>query len=81
MWSLRWLTVTLGSPSLPRLGSWAWASMCLAMRFGLRPTTARSLSRTLALDQAGVAVKELSLRTPTLDDVFLGTGTHLEGSA
>jgi len=34
----------------------------------------------LALDQAGVAVKELSLRTPTLDDVFLDvTGTHLEG--
>ena len=42
---------------------------------------AQSLSPVaLALDQAGVAVKELSLRTPTLDDVFLDvTGTHLEG--
>ena len=35
----------------------------------------------LALAQAGVTVKELSLRTPTLDDVFLSvTGTHLEGA-
>ncbi len=34
----------------------------------------------LALAQAGVTVTELSLRTPTLDDVFLDvTGTHLEG--
>lgn len=34
----------------------------------------------LALDAAGIAVRELSLRTPTLDDVFLDvTGTHLEG--
>ena len=35
----------------------------------------------LALAQAGVTVRELSLRTPTLDDVFLDvTGTHLEGA-
>ena len=42
---------------------------------------ARSLSPiALALDAAGVTVRELSLRTPTLDDVFLDvTGTHLEG--
>ncbi|MEM9200349.1 MAG: ATP-binding cassette domain-containing protein [Actinomycetota bacterium] len=34
----------------------------------------------LALASAGIDVKELSLRTPTLDDVFLDvTGTHLEG--
>ena len=33
----------------------------------------------LALGNAGITVKELSLRTPTLDDVFLDvTGTHLE---
>jgi len=35
----------------------------------------------LALDRAGVTVTELSLRTPTLDDVFLDvTGTHLDAS-
>ena len=35
----------------------------------------------LALANAGVSVRELSLRTPTLDDVFLDvTGTHLEGT-
>lgn len=34
----------------------------------------------LALDRAGVAVRELALRTPTLDDVFLEvTGTRFEG--
>ncbi|MEO0494135.1 MAG: DUF4162 domain-containing protein, partial [Actinomycetota bacterium] len=33
----------------------------------------------LALGNAGISVRELSLRTPTLDDVFLDvTGTHLE---
>lgn len=36
----------------------------------------------LALAGAGVHVRELSLRTPTLDDVFLDvTGTHLEGGS
>lgn len=36
----------------------------------------------LALAGAGVQVRELSLRTPTLDDVFLDvTGTHLEGGS
>jgi ABC-2 type transport system ATP-binding protein len=34
----------------------------------------------LALDRAGIAVTQLSLRTPTLDDVFLEvTGTRFEG--
>ena len=34
----------------------------------------------LALDRAGITVRELALRTPTLDDVFLEvTGTRLEG--
>jgi ABC-2 type transport system ATP-binding protein len=34
----------------------------------------------LALHQSGAAVKSLTLRTPTLDDVFLHlTGSHLEG--
>lgn len=34
----------------------------------------------VALDGAGVAVRELTLRTPTLDDVFLElTGGHLQG--
>ncbi len=34
----------------------------------------------LALDRAGIAVRQLSLRTPTLDDVFLDvTGTRFEG--
>ena len=34
----------------------------------------------IALGSAGIKVRELSLRTPTLDDVFLDvTGTHLEG--
>jgi ABC-2 type transport system ATP-binding protein len=34
----------------------------------------------VALDSAGVAVRELTLRTPTLDDVFLElTGGHLQG--
>lgn len=44
---------------------------------------ARALSPiALALDAAGVTVRELSLRTPTLDDVFLDvTGTHLEGGS
>ena len=43
---------------------------------------ARSVSPVaLALAQAGVPVRELSLRTPTLDDVFLDvTGTRLEGA-
>ena len=43
---------------------------------------ARALSPVaLALDRAGVAVRELSMRTPTLDDVFLDvTGTRLEGA-
>lgn len=42
---------------------------------------ARALSPVaVALDRAGCVVHELSLRTPTLDDVFLRvTGTHLEG--
>jgi ABC-2 type transport system ATP-binding protein len=42
---------------------------------------AQSISpMALALAGAGVQVKELRLRTPTLDDVFLDvTGTHLEG--
>jgi ABC-2 type transport system ATP-binding protein len=36
----------------------------------------------LALGAAGVQVRELSLRTPTLDDVFLDvTGSHLEGGS
>ncbi len=36
----------------------------------------------LALDAANISVRELSLRTPTLDDVFLDvTGTRLEGGA
>ena len=35
----------------------------------------------LALNAAGIEVRELSLRTPTLDDVFLDvTGTRLEGA-
>lgn len=35
----------------------------------------------LALDRAGITVRELALRTPTLDDVFLEvTGTRLEGA-
>ena len=34
----------------------------------------------LALDRAGITVRQLSLRTPTLDDVFLEvTGTRFEG--
>ena len=38
-------------------------------------------SVALALDQAGVGVQELTLRTPTLDDVFLQvTGARLQGS-
>jgi ABC-2 type transport system ATP-binding protein len=33
------------------------------------------------LDQQGVAVEEIDLRTPTLDDVFLAkTGHKLEGA-
>ncbi len=33
----------------------------------------------VALDAAGIAVRELTLRTPTLDDVFLElTGGHLQ---
>jgi len=41
---------------------------------------ARALSPiAIALDQAGITVSELALRTPTLDDVFLEvTGSHLE---
>jgi ABC-2 type transport system ATP-binding protein len=36
----------------------------------------------VALSQAGVTVRELTLRTPTLDDVFLTiTGAHLAGDA
>ena len=36
----------------------------------------------LALDEAGVSVRSLTLRAPTLDDVFLTlTGQHLEGEA
>jgi ABC-2 type transport system ATP-binding protein len=36
----------------------------------------------LALDEAGVRVRALTLRAPTLDDVFLTlTGQHLEGEA
>ena len=36
----------------------------------------------VALDQAGVTVTELTLRTPTLDDVFLElTGDRIEVSA
>jgi ABC-2 type transport system ATP-binding protein len=35
----------------------------------------------LALDREGLEVKQLALRTPTLDDVFLDvTGHHLEGA-
>jgi ABC-2 type transport system ATP-binding protein len=35
-----------------------------------------------ALDAAGIPVTDLSLRRPTLDDVFLElTGAHVEGSA
>ena len=38
-------------------------------------------SVALALDQVGVGVQELTLRTPTLDDVFLQvTGARLQGS-
>ena len=34
----------------------------------------------LALDRADITVRQLSLRTPTLDDVFLDvTGTRFEG--
>ena len=33
----------------------------------------------LALNEAAVSVRELTLRTPTLDDVFLSvTGAHLQ---
>ena len=36
----------------------------------------------LALDRAGVSVRELAMRTPTLDDVFLDvTGHHLKAGA
>ena len=32
----------------------------------------------VALDNGGIAVRDLTLRTPTLDDVFLElTGTHI----
>jgi ABC-2 type transport system ATP-binding protein len=32
----------------------------------------------VALDNAGITVRDLTLRTPTLDDVFLElTGTHI----
>src|SRR5207253_9122149 len=32
----------------------------------------------VALDSAGIALRDLTLRTPTLDDVFLeATGTHI----
>ena len=51
----------------------------LAPRRGA-PLLAAPVLAVLALAGAGVAVSELSLRTPTLDDVFLDvTGTHLEG--
>jgi ABC-2 type transport system ATP-binding protein len=34
----------------------------------------------VALSECGAAVRDLTLRTPTLDDVFLElTGTHIEG--
>ena len=79
MWSPRWLTVT----SMPSLHSARLVvkDRATAMRSGCDRPRRESLSPVaLALDQAGVAVKELSLRTPTLDDVFLDvTGTHLEG--
>jgi ABC-2 type transport system ATP-binding protein len=36
----------------------------------------------IALGSAGITVRELSLRTPTLDDVFLDvTGTHLDAGS
>jgi ABC-2 type transport system ATP-binding protein len=36
----------------------------------------------VALDDAGVAVRSLTLRTPTLDDVFLQmTGGHIDASS
>jgi ABC-2 type transport system ATP-binding protein len=36
----------------------------------------------IALGSAGIKVRELSLRTPTLDDVFLDvTGTHLDAGS
>ncbi|HMC72188.1 MAG TPA: DUF4162 domain-containing protein, partial [Mycobacteriales bacterium] len=36
----------------------------------------------LALASCGVRVRDLTLRTPTLDDVFLDlTGTHIEGES
>ena len=39
-------------------------------------------SVALALDQRGIAVRELTLRTPTLDDVFLHiTGERLHDGA
>ena len=44
----------------------------------------RRLDLAVALDSAGIALRDLTLRTPTLDDVFLeATGTHIrpdEGS-
>jgi ABC-2 type transport system ATP-binding protein len=33
----------------------------------------------VALDNSGIVVRDLTLRTPTLDDVFLElTGTHIQ---
>ena len=59
----------------------ARASRCTATRSSSPPTTvrrrsARSRSRSAT---CGVAVRDLTLRTPTLDDVFLElTGTRIE---
>jgi len=47
------------------------------------PPGANGLDRVVrALDEAGVAVEDIALRAPTLDDVFLAkTGRTLEGAA
>ena len=47
------------------------------------PPGTNGLDRVVrALDEAGVAVEDIALRAPTLDDVFLAkTGRTLEGAA
>ena len=53
--------------------------MRAAARWWSRPRTAPPPSAiAVALDSGGIRVRDLTLRTPTLDDVFLElTGSHI----
>jgi ABC-2 type transport system ATP-binding protein len=79
------LEVQLADPSMADAAAAALASLCgeepptidgSVVRLAVRPRSGLIVEAVRRLDQAGVDVDDITLRRPTLDDVFLTLTGH-----